>query len=438
MAQYSSTNIVTKKQIIAYEFFSGIGGFHTALKQSCNGHVVKAFEISPKCTKVYQKNFPSTTIVKKTIDSLKLDDLTLQDPIHESLFFWFLSPPCQPFTRSRRSVDNNVDDNDTRTKGFIHLIENLLTKICNSKNIKHRKPDIIFIENVVGYEKSRTRARILKILVEKLGYKSINEYILDSQEDFGIPNQRPRYYGVYSSCNNNNNFNLDDKNGDTKQYFNTFDKESSNECKNPTQKQSVTFNKVLKTKLSQYLENNSDITFDEIPQEVMLKAIQNHIRYDISLVTDNTSACLSKGYGKFPRGYGPLLLYKVDKNLSNDDTSMNSFIKDDMTNSLKYELKLNVKQDLTHMSCTNNSSNNSNKNNSNACRRDYFLVWRTGMRLRYLTPRECLRLLYFPEDFSFPNELSTREKLSLCGNSLNVKVVEEILKKTLKSLEVYE
>ncbi len=437
MAQFSSTNIVPTKQIIAYEFFSGIGGFHTALKQSCNGHVLKAFEINPKCTKVYQKNFPSTTIVKKTIDSLKLDDLTLEGAVHESLFFWLLSPPCQPFTRSRRSVDNNVDDNDTRTKGFIHLIENLLSKICSSKNIKHRKPDVIFIENVVGFENSRTRARILKILVEKLGYQSINEYILDSQEDFGIPNQRPRYYGVYSSCdnnnNNNNNFHFDNKNGGTKQYINSCRKNSNDECNDTTQKQSVTFNKVLKTKLSQYLENNSDITFDEIPQEVMLKAIQNHVRYDISLVTDNTSACLSKGYGKFPRGYGPLLLYKIDENLCNDDTNMNSF-KHDMTNSLKYELKLNVKQDLAHMNCTNNSSNNSNINNCNARRRDYFLVWRTGMRLRYLTPRECLRLLYFPEDFSFPNELSTREKLSLCGNSLNVKVVEEILKKTLKSL----
>ena len=49
-----------------------------------------------------------------------------------------------------------------------------------------RKPDIIFVENVVGYEKSRTRVRVLKILVEQLGYKRVDEYILDSH-DFGIP-----------------------------------------------------------------------------------------------------------------------------------------------------------------------------------------------------------------------------------------------------------
>ena len=40
-------------KVIAYEFFSGIGGFHAALKTSCNGRVKKAFEISPKCIKVY-------------------------------------------------------------------------------------------------------------------------------------------------------------------------------------------------------------------------------------------------------------------------------------------------------------------------------------------------------------------------------------------------
>ena len=38
-------------KVIAYEFFSGIGGFHAALKTSCNGRVKKAFEISPKCIK---------------------------------------------------------------------------------------------------------------------------------------------------------------------------------------------------------------------------------------------------------------------------------------------------------------------------------------------------------------------------------------------------
>ena len=156
----------------------------------------KAFEVSLKCTATYSKNFPDTEIIKKTIDSLKLNDLMSNENLHSnSLFIWLLSPPCQPFTRSGKSKD----DQDNRTKVLL-LIQNLLPMLCTSVDEKnasksasakapnsYRKPDIIFIENVVGFEKSRTRSKIMSVLVDTLKYSS-NEYILDSV-DFGIPNQ---------------------------------------------------------------------------------------------------------------------------------------------------------------------------------------------------------------------------------------------------------
>ena len=97
------------KNVVAFEFFSGIGGFHAALQRSCGGKVLKAFEISLKCTATYSKNFPDTKIIKKTIDSLKVDDLVFKEALQSnSLFVWLLSPPCQPFTRSGKSRDDQA------------------------------------------------------------------------------------------------------------------------------------------------------------------------------------------------------------------------------------------------------------------------------------------------------------------------------------------
>ena len=192
-----------------------------------------------------------------------------------------------------------------------------------------------------------------------------------------------------------------------------------------TKQSSFPFDRVVKTKLSEYLDETPII--DEIPEEIMQKAVRNHIRYDISLKTDNISACLSKGYGKFPRGYGPLLLYKIDKHAAekmNDDSDNNNNEKNDF---IEYQLKINVKQNKSDEKSTNNDLIEKN-------RRHYYIVWRQGYHIRYFTPRECLRLLYFPKNFVFPQDMKNTEKLSLCGNSLNVKVVSEILKKTLKEI----
>ena len=429
------------KNVVAFEFFSGIGGFHAALQRSCGGKVLKAFEISLKCTATYSKNFPDTEIIKKTIDSLKVDDLVFKEALPaNSLFVWLLSPPCQPFTRSGKGRD----DQDNRTKGFLHLIQNLLPVLCTSTDKRnahksesgkiqniYRKPDIIFIENVVGFEKSRTRRKIMSVVVDMLNYTS-NEYILDSV-DFGIPNQRPRYYGVFTSDDfaSDHNYQLPMRNkSDSMMYESIMDITSFNiPLGEPRQ-------------LSEFLDLNPVRV--EISQAIMSKAMENKVRYDIALASDVTSACLSKGYGKFPRGYGALLLYKIS-NVANGEESMldnpsrkASYSFNDVN--IEYHLKLNVKQNSnddqleTHGAA--NIIGNDQENGLKARNRDYFILWRHGMHLRYFTPSECLRLLHFPDKFEFPSEFSSTECLSLCGNSLNVKVVEEVLRKTFRDLNL--
>ena len=89
------------KNVVAFEFFSGIGVLRR-FAESCGGKVLKALNL----VNVHNilKNFPDTKIIKKTIDSLKVDDLVFKEALpSNSLFVWLLSPPCQPFTRAAKA-----------------------------------------------------------------------------------------------------------------------------------------------------------------------------------------------------------------------------------------------------------------------------------------------------------------------------------------------
>lgn len=54
--------------------------------------------------------------------------------------------------------------------------------------------------------------------------------------------------------------------------------------------------------------------------------------------------------------------------------------------------------------------------------------------IRQLTPRECLRVQGFPENFDFPNDISIPQIYKMCGNSVSVPVIEMIYQKVLSYL----
>src|SRR5436309_1751695 len=53
---------------------------------------------------------------------------------------WLMSPPCQPYTRGGKSLD----DKDQRSSGLLHLIE-IMPKLSDP-------PNYIFLENVLNFE----------------------------------------------------------------------------------------------------------------------------------------------------------------------------------------------------------------------------------------------------------------------------------------------
>ncbi len=154
--------------LTAIEFFSGIGAF----AEACRGtdlQVVAAFDMNLIANQAYEANFklkPSA----KNLDTLKKDQLPEAD-------MWWMSPPCTPFTRRGKQLD----DQDPRARALLNLID--LIPEC--------LPDRIFMENVEGFIGSQTSKKLERTL-EESGYRFKSLQLCSS--DFGVPMRRPRYF----------------------------------------------------------------------------------------------------------------------------------------------------------------------------------------------------------------------------------------------------
>ena len=89
-----------------------------------------------------------------------------------------MSPPCQPYTRQHPATEN-----DPRSNALLHLIKSI-TKLKNP-------PRYLALENVIGFEESPACKTLLDTL-EGMGY-NFRQFAL-SPTQFGVPNERPRYY----------------------------------------------------------------------------------------------------------------------------------------------------------------------------------------------------------------------------------------------------
>ncbi|KAJ1937087.1 hypothetical protein EC988_007997, partial [Linderina pennispora] len=107
--------------VVCLEFFSGIGGLHYGFEQSgVPGTVAMAFDMNENANTVYEHNF-GLRPNNRAIDYLETADIDKY-----SANCWLLSPPCQPYTRGGKYLD----DEDDRARGLIHLIE-MLPKLRN-------------------------------------------------------------------------------------------------------------------------------------------------------------------------------------------------------------------------------------------------------------------------------------------------------------------
>ncbi|EDW04040.1 GH11576 [Drosophila grimshawi] len=226
--------------------------------------------------------------------------------------------------------------------------------------------DYVLMENVKGFEASQARQQFIEAL-EKAGFHW-REFILTPTQ-FSVPNTRYRYYCIARKSKD-----FDFAGGKIWEHM------PAAETNNASQQ--------TMSKISSIVEPNvSDETL--VPDDVLSKRV---LVMDIIHPSQSRSMCFTKGYTHYTEGTG----------------SAFTPLSEEQAHSI-FEA---VKQIDT--------------GSDEAQRRRLELL--RQLKLRYFTPREVARLMSFPEYFEFPAETTNRQKYRLLGNSINVRVVGELLK----------
>ena len=154
------------------DLFSGIGGFHLALK-SLGAECVLACDIDKNCRETYKNNFglePHPDITK-----LKTEDI----PDFDVLCGGF---PCQAFSHA------GAQGGFTDTRGT------LFKDIC--RILKDKQPSYFLLENVKNL-KGHDGGKTIKIIFNSLrevGYTTYDSPILLSPHHIGVPQHRERVF----------------------------------------------------------------------------------------------------------------------------------------------------------------------------------------------------------------------------------------------------
>ncbi|MCA9193102.1 MAG: DNA cytosine methyltransferase [Planctomycetales bacterium] len=157
--------------ICVLEFYAGLGGLQAACSTAAT--VVQAVDINSHARNVYAANFATPYTIKE------IETLTASWITGTGANTWWLSPPCQPFTRRGAQADLN----DSRTRSLLHLVH----------RIPECLPQHIFLENVLGFQSSATCEVLLKTLND---HHYRYQWFQVCPSELGWPNRRPRIYLV--------------------------------------------------------------------------------------------------------------------------------------------------------------------------------------------------------------------------------------------------
>ncbi|XP_075935567.1 tRNA (cytosine(38)-C(5))-methyltransferase [Anarhichas minor] len=368
------------------ELYSGIGGMHYALKESgIPAQVVAAIDINTTANQIYNHNFPDTTLWNKTIEGMTLDDFN-KLPFDMIL----MSPPCQPFTR----IGLQGDIADPRTKSFLYILH-LLPRLC-------RLPRFILLENVKGFESSSARELLVKTLME-CGYTF--QEIMVSPTSVGIPNSRLRYF-LTAKLSTENESTQSSKILDAFPHPAESDSPEQHTVSSPLRPDTcqpeeghVLYKQETQMDAQRKMSQNRDLSVRQVQDflEPLMEVNMEHyllppktlLRYalllDIVQPTCRRSVCFTKGYGRYVEGTGSVLQCCMETEMENVFRGLDQFSEDEKLQQL---MKL---------------------------------------KLRYFTPREVANLMGFPQSFSFPEQITTKQQYRVLGNSLNIVVVARLL-----------
>lgn len=228
----------------------------------------------------------------------------------------------------------------------------------------------VLMENVKGFEGSQARQQFIEALEEGGFYW--REFILTPTQ-FNVPNTRHRYYCIARRVND---FSFEA--GKIWEHMPGTNVESTQQST---------------CKISSIIEPNVQPE-TLVPDNVLAKRV---LVMDIIHPTQSRSMCFTKGYTHYTEGTGSAFTPLTEEQSHNIFEAVK-------------EIDMNP----------------DNENSEETKQRRLELL--RQVKLRYFTPREVSRLMSFPEDFDFPAETTNRQKYRLLGNSINVRVVGELLK----------
>ncbi|CAG8688217.1 20626_t:CDS:10 [Cetraspora pellucida] len=389
---------------------------HYSFNLACPfGEVVASFDINLIANATYKHNFGKTPVTKG-IDFLSVNDIERYDAN-----CWLMSPPCQPYTRGGKGLD----DQDPRAKGLLHLID-VLPKLSNP-------PDYIFLENVLNFEKSKSREKLITQIC-LMNYE-IHECLLTPLQ-FGIPNDRLRYYLMARKIST---FNKSEKVITSQKYFEQAmiytswpfecmlnNNKENNKCHHWKQQQGQQPLEFNVPELNSYIEScldEKELKKYLVPEKNILKSF--NFKFDIVRPTDKRCSCFTKSYGSHHVfGSGSLI---QTKNLEFTDYEFEN-PKSLLELGLRYFTPLEIAK-LHAFPSKSELSKSPNRKNEN--RLDSF---NNNYAPKLFNDFELMQSSNYLE---FPDDISLIQKYRLLGNSLNVFVVSELLRCVLFNLQVW-
>ena len=370
---------------------SGIGGFHTALKD-LGGECVLAAEIDTYAIETYKKNYG--------VDSNNnLRDLTKKEmPDYDILCAGF---PCQTFSKAGSQ------------QGFEEIRGTIFFDIV--RILTETKPKFILLENVrnlVSHNNGNTWNTIRKTLTE-IGYLVPENPFILSPLNFGIPQSRER---VFIPCIRKD-----------------ISKVEKIELEVPIKQDTNIFSILEPTVEEKYNISNYEKyvikVWEEFKQGITTKTLGFPVWYD-SFKLDKESI---KDLPQWKQCFilKNIELYETNKNFINGWEKKFNNLQDLQPTHRKFEWQMGTEYTSIYQGVIQ-----FRPSGIRVKKPDFFpaLVAMVhipiiGKYLRRLTPRECARLQSFPDTF----QLSTNEKQAYkqLGNSLNVKVAKYVFENTI-------
>lgn len=380
------------------DLFSGVGGFHQSLSKF-GGECVFASEIDMEAIKVYKNNYN----INSNNDITKVDENDI--PEHDVLCGGF---PCQAFSKA----GNQNGLNDTRGTLFFDI----------ERILKSHKTKLIILENVrnlVSHDEGRTW-KIIQENLRAIGYRLTKKPLILSPHNFGTPQLRDRVFivGLYDPDNVNKPLELDLGTLKTKK-DNTIDDVIDLKYKG---------NEYNISEYEEFILN----AWDEFYQGIDIKII------GFPIWVDSFKAIKSE-YHSFPKWKKDI----VEKNINlynNNKKFIDKWLKkyDNLSGFTKTHRKFewqagedinNIWEGIIQL----------RPSGIRVKRPDVFpaLVAMVqipiiGKLRRRLTPRECANLQNFGSNFVISD--TDFQAYKQFGNSLNVKIVDNIFSKLLKYL----